>query len=85
MDERVKQGQRLDSEDWRNLRFFAEKHRSCSPFFINRNETAIVKPNKISQVLDNLERENNKINYTLLAEEAQKELVTLSQIGFTNS
>jgi len=55
IDEKVKQGNPVSDEDWRNLRFFAEKHRSCQPFFVTRTETAQVEPDKVSRILDTLE------------------------------
>jgi hypothetical protein len=55
IDEKVKQGSPISDEDWRNLRFFAEKHRSCQPFFVTRTETAHVEPDKVSKILDALE------------------------------
>lgn len=55
VDEKVKRGQQVSDEDWRNLRFFAEKHRSCQPFFVTRQEVAQVEPDKVSRILDTLE------------------------------
>jgi len=58
IDEKVKQGRSVDELEWRNLRFFAEKHRSCQPFFVTRQETAQVEPNSIGQILDVIEQSN---------------------------
>jgi len=70
IDEKVRQGSPINDEDWRNLRFFAEKHRSCQPFFATRTETAQVEPDKIARILDSLETETT--NYEELALQAQK-------------
>jgi hypothetical protein len=56
VDERVKIGQPVTDEEWRNLRFFADKHRSCQPFFITRQEVAQVEPSNIGMTLDALEQ-----------------------------
>jgi len=74
VDERLKQGLPLTDEEWRNLRFFAEKHRSCQPFFVSRQEVSQVEPDKIGLILDNLERDTIKTSYTDLAEHAKLEL-----------
>ncbi|OGG24120.1 hypothetical protein A3A79_02905 [Candidatus Gottesmanbacteria bacterium RIFCSPLOWO2_01_FULL_43_11b] len=74
IDEKVKIGQPVTDEEWRNLRFFAEKHRSCQPFFVSRQEVAQVEPDDISQLLDDLERENDKTDYSHLAEQVKREL-----------
>lgn len=68
----------MPDEDWRNLRFFAEKHRSCQPFFATRQEVAQVESDKISYLLDNLEIENNKSNYENIAEQA-KSILSIPQ------
>lgn len=70
IDEKVKQGQLVNDEEWRNLRFFAEKHRSCQSFFVSRQEVAQVEPNEIGKIIDELE----KTNYDELAERAKKAL-----------
>lgn len=77
IDEKVKQEQPLTAEDYKNLRFFAEKHRTCHPFFTNRTEMD-VKDSKesISRVLDQLEIE--KTDYKRVALEARKTLDTMN-------
>ncbi len=76
-DEKVKRGQPINREEWRNLRFFAEKHRSCQPFFVSRTEIAQTEPSKITRILDELERETT--DYSLLSENAKIELSKLTQ------
>lgn len=55
--EKIKQDRPITSEEWHNLRFFAEKHRSCQPFFVNRTETAQTRP--IEDILDELDKQGN--------------------------
>lgn len=74
IDEKARQGLSINDEEWRNLRFFAEKHRSCQPFFTKRTETAQVDENKIGQILDKLEKENEETDYLELAVKAQEQL-----------
>lgn len=69
-DEKIKQGTSLTDEEWRNLRFFAEKHRSCHPFFSIRQEVTQIKPDNISEILDKLEQSN----YEDLGQKAKQEL-----------
>lgn len=73
-NDKVKQGLPLSDEEWRNLRFFAEKHRSSQPFFVSRQETKQIEPEEISQLLDDLERENNRTDYAELGERAKQEM-----------
>ena len=70
IDEKVKQGLPITSEEFRNLRFFAEKHRSCKPFFVTRIETDLPDPNRIAKVLDTME----STDYDKFAKDAEKEL-----------
>lgn len=74
VDEKVKQGLPINREDWRNLRFFAVKHRSCRPFFVTRREAVQIEPDKVSGILDNLERETSLSDYYNIAKEAKKTL-----------
>lgn len=77
VDEKVKRGSPIDDEEWRNLRFFAEKHRSCQPFFVTKTETLFAETDKVAKVLDALE--NEATDYSLLAEEAKKQLDKTAQ------
>lgn len=67
-DEKIRRGENINSEEWRNLRFFAEKHRSCQPFFVTRTETAQVEPDKVAKILDALEE---RTDYEELAEQVK--------------
>lgn len=62
IEEAQKQGRQITDEQWRNLRFFAEKHRSSSPFFINKQEIVQADPNKFEQAINELEEEVNLEN-----------------------
>lgn len=61
IEEAQKQGRQVTEEQWRNLRFFAEKHRSGSPFFVSRQEIAQTVPNK-QEAMDESEREFERID-----------------------
>lgn len=61
IEEVQKQGRPISEEQWRNLRFFAEKHRSSSPFFVSRQEIAQTVPNK-QETMNELEREFERID-----------------------
>lgn len=74
VDEKLKQGSSPTDEEWRNLRFFAEKHRSCQPFFVSRQEVAQVEPDKVGRILDSLESEQATAAYEDLSEHAKLEL-----------
>lgn len=79
VDEKIRLGSSVSSDEWRNLRFFAEKHRTCQQFFTTRTETVQTDENKIAQVLDQLERDNQKTDYSLLAQNAKKQLDKFAQ------
>jgi hypothetical protein len=55
IDEKIRRGQQISTDEWHNLRFFAEKHRSCKAFFVGRQEITRIEPDRISDVLDKLE------------------------------
>lgn len=74
VDEKLKQGLSPCDEEWRNLRFFAEKHRSCQPFFVTRQEVAQVEPDEVGRILDDLENDNDTSRYAKLGELAKLEL-----------
>jgi|SRR3990167_2782657 len=71
IDDKVKQEQPLTTEDYKNLRFFAEKHRSCQPFFTNRTEMDVKDfKGATARVIAQLE----ETNYESVALEARKTL-----------
>lgn len=76
MEDKQKRGEILTDEEWRNLRFIAEKHRSCQPYFINRQEVAQVEPDKIDDLLDKIELENqtSPTDYNEVAARAEEEM-----------
>lgn len=75
VDKKVRNGSLISNEDWRNIRFFAEKHRSCQPFFLTKTETTQIDPIEIGRVFERLEI--NKTDYTEVAKEAEKSLATM--------
>ncbi len=72
IEQRVKNGNSVSREDWHVLRFMAEKHRTCQPFFTQRYEVAHVESNDIERVLDELEKQSKaqsmKTDYAAVAE-----------------
>lgn len=72
IDDKMKQGVQISDEEWRNARFFAEKHRSCQPFFITRHEVLQVEPKAISGILDRLEQSDHEDLDTSIAMEIEK-------------
>lgn len=58
IEDAQKQGRQVTEEQWRNLRFFAEKHRSSQPFFVSKQELTQFEPDKTQQIIDDLERES---------------------------
>lgn len=74
VDEKIKRGELVNNEEWRNLRFFAEKHRSCQPFFVNRQEMTQTNQEDIGTILDNLE----KTDYAELGRKASETIQTFT-------
>jgi hypothetical protein len=70
VNERMAQGLPLSEEDWRNVRFMAEKHRTTQTFFVTRTETAQVDPSKVGKILDTMETD-----YESIGSEATKQMV----------
>lgn len=73
IDDKIKQGLLVGEEEWRNLRWYAEKHRSAQPFFVNRNETAQVDFTNIGKIIASLDAQPIQ-QVDDLAEEAQRHL-----------
>lgn len=71
-NEKLAQQIPLSDEDWRNVRFMAEKHRTAQAFFVNRTETAESDPAKVGKILDEIES-----NYANVGLEAQKQMVAI--------
>lgn len=81
IDEKVKQEQPLTTEDYKNLRFFAEKHRSCQPFFTNRTEMDVKDlKESTTRVIARLE----ETNYEHVALEAKKALSAMNPVAQTS-
>jgi len=61
VDEKIDKGQDISVEEWRNVRFFAEKHRSCQSDFMNKAEVVKIEPDRINRMLDGLETDYNEL------------------------
>lgn len=72
IEETQKQGRPITEEQWRNLRFFAEKHKSSQPFFVNKQEITKVESNAFEEVENRLEREVDLQNQRTDNEEVAK-------------
>lgn len=71
VDERLKQGLPVSEDEMKNVRFFAEKHRTAQKFFVTRNENAEADDNKVGKILDDLE----ETDYEYVGQEAKKQMV----------
>lgn len=75
VDEKIHQGITVSNEDWRNLRFFAEKHRSCQHYFISRQEFVQKNTSEdIQKIIDSLEIPSPTSDYDEIAKQAKIEL-----------
>lgn len=52
---RIDAGISLTREELETMKHYSEKHRTAQPFFVNRYETAQVDPDKVGNILDDLE------------------------------
>lgn len=72
INERIKQGRPVSEDDYKNVRFMAEKHRTAQPYFVTRTETAEADPAKVGKILDTMET-----NYDDVGREAKKQMVAI--------
>jgi hypothetical protein len=71
INEKVKTGAgQLTREDIDILKIVAEKHRTATPFFVTRTETAVADESKVGKILDTMESDYNGIG-----QEASKQMV----------
>jgi len=70
--EKIKAGNEVSETEMRNVRFFAEKHRSCQIYFSNSTETLSTNRDNIGRLLDNLVEETD---YEYLADKARENIV----------
>lgn len=63
IDEKVNRGKSVTNEEWRNLRFFADRHRSCRPFFTNQQETVQTNFKNIGLIIDSLDQNTSPTDY----------------------
>ncbi len=75
VDEKVKKGRPITSEEMKTVRFFAEKHRSCTTFFVNRHEVVNQDSSNILEVIDELNKDQSNIadHYAEYARQAEIE------------
>lgn len=69
-NERLAQGLPLTDEEWRNIRFMAEKYRPAQPYFVSRTETAVADPDKVGKILDTMESD-----YAAIGQKANEQVV----------
>lgn len=70
VSEKIKQGRQVTEDEMKNVRFFAEKHRTSQSYFVNRTETATADPAKVGKILDTMDTD-----YGQLGSEASKQMV----------
>jgi len=76
IEETQKQGRQITDEQWRNIRFFAEHHKSCISFFDKRiDKSRNVEQEDIEGLLNKIE----KTNYEELAMQAKKQFDGIKQ------
>lgn len=71
VNDRLKNDQPITEDDMKNVRFFAEKHRTAQTFFVNRNENAEADESKVGKILDELE----ETNYDYVGQQAKGQMV----------
>lgn len=81
--EKTRKGELLTRPEIDVLKHMSEKHRAAQPFFVSRQEVTntIVEPNRISELLDDLEAKNQRERdrYKEVGEEARKSLEAMNQ------
>lgn len=71
VNDKVVRGEIVSEDEMKNVRFFAEKHRTAQKFFVTRNENAEADESKVGKVLDDLE----ETDYDYVGQEAKKQMV----------
>lgn len=81
--EKTRKGELLTRPEIDVLKHMSEKHRAAQPFFVSRQEvtSTIVEPNKISDLLDDLEAKNQRERdkYAEVGEQARKAAEAMRQ------
>lgn len=72
VNDRLKNDQPVAEDDMKNVRFFAEKHRTAQTFFVTRTETQEADPEKVGKILDDLETD-----YDYVGQQAKKQMVAV--------
>lgn len=55
VSDKVRKGESVSEDEMKNVRFYAEKHRTSQKFFVTRNENAVADDSKVGKVLDTIE------------------------------
>lgn len=76
VEEKLIEGKEVTETEWRNVRFFAEKHRSCLVYFTNSTETLNLESDKIGKILDNLE---DNTDYDYVASRAKEVMLKIQK------
>jgi hypothetical protein len=71
VSDKVKRGEVVSEDEMKNVRFFAEKHRTAQKFFVTRNETTEVDNSKVGKILDDLE----ETDYEYVGQQAKGQMV----------
>ena len=87
IDANLTGGLAISGEEWRNLRFFAERHKSCKTYFFDKSEIAQRGQDDIEELLSQLDEQNKsdrlgiieKTNYNDVAYWAKMELEKLDK------
>lgn len=70
--DRVKTDSPLSDNEFKALKFMAEKHRTSQPFFVNRTEEAKADESKLGKIIEALD---DGTDYADMATEAEKQMV----------
>lgn len=68
--DKVKSGVACSKDELDMLKFMAEKHRTATPFFVNRQETAPADETKVGKILDTIDSD-----YERIGQEATRQMV----------
>lgn len=71
VSDKIVRGENVVEDEMKNVRFFAEKHRTAQKYFVTRNETAEVDESKVGKILDTLDN----TDYDSVGRQAQEQMV----------
>jgi hypothetical protein len=67
VDEKIKRGMEPTSEEMKNVRFFAEKHRSAQTYFVSRTEIASTDGSKLGTIIETLDKGTDYVEVARMA------------------